>query len=408
MVSSGSVVRLRVVRDLIARLRGLLEDLDPACLSPGQAVGLVEDLAALERLAGAGKTLAAGRAAQTGAWGDGTDRDFETWLAGVSGTTWGAARATVQTATRLQDLPATAAAFRAGHLSPVQAAAVADAAAADPAAERDLLESAARNGMKGLRDDCARVKAAASCREDELARYRRAVEGRSLRHFRDADGMGRIDVRGPIDQTARIMARLEPAERHLFEAARQAGERVRPDALAFDALLAVTTGAAPPDGEPGARRVGAELVVHVSHEAFRRGHTEPGETCEIAGVGPIPVAVAERLACDAILKALVVDGTDVLAVAHLGRTIPARLRTAIEARDRECVVAGCHATRHLEIDHNVPISEGGETSLGNCHALCHHHHDHKHRHEARLVGAPGHMTFEYPDGRGPPEGRGPP
>ena len=72
------------------------------------------------------------------------------------------------------------------------------------------------------------------------------------------------------------------------------------------------------------------MAVRVDHAAFVRGHTEVGEVCEIAGVGPIPVSVAQRLADDAFLKALIVDGTDVLAVSHLGEGVPARLRTALE------------------------------------------------------------------------------
>src|SRR5207247_6105496 len=97
----------------------------------------------------------------------------------------------------------------------------------------------------------------------------------------------------------------------------------RTDALAFDALVARTSTAG---AERGAE-AGCAVVVRVDHAAFRRGHTEAGEVCEVAGVGPIPVSVADRLSDDAILKALIVNGQDVRAVAHLGRTIPARLRT---------------------------------------------------------------------------------
>jgi hypothetical protein len=47
-------------------------------------------------------------------------------------------------------------------LSEVQAEVIAAAAVADPDAERGLLECAARNGVKGLKDEAARVEAAAS------------------------------------------------------------------------------------------------------------------------------------------------------------------------------------------------------------------------------------------------------
>ncbi len=81
------------------------------------------------------------------------------------------------------------------------------------------------------------------------------------------------------------------------------------------------------------------------------------------GVGPIPVSVAREWAEDSFLKAVLVDGTDVKAVSHMGRTIPARLRTALEARDPTCVVPGCDVRQGLEIDHVVPFASGGPTSL---------------------------------------------
>jgi hypothetical protein len=105
------------------------------------------------------------------------------------------------------------------------------------------------------------------------------------------------------------------------------------------------------------------------------------------------VSVASRLLDDAFVKAVVVDGTDVLTVSHPGRTIPARLRTAVEEMHRECDVEGCHVTSNLEIDHNQPVEEFGKTELGNLERLCLHHHRHKHRHRLRLEGPPGRMWF---------------
>ena len=74
--------------------------------------------------------------------------------------------------------------------------------------------------MKGLRTEAARVEAAASTDQDE--RYRRAIARRYLRHRRMSDVEGMIEMRGPIDRTARVMAALEPIERELFETARGA------------------------------------------------------------------------------------------------------------------------------------------------------------------------------------------
>ena len=377
----------------VAQMRRLVGDLEPDRYDGPGARRLVELFDEVERLGAAGKALAIRQVVATGAWKhDGAHRDPASWLAHSTGSTVGSARATVDTADRLGALPATEAALRDGALSVAQVDAIADAASVDPGAEAELLERAQHDGVRGLRNACARVKAAACVDED--AEYERIRAARSLRAWTDPDGTGRIDVRGPVDVTARVMAALEPFERELFEEARTAGRRERPDALAFDALaaFAAAIGAAPSnDDRRGAPNV--TTVVRVDHAALVRSRTEPGEVCEIAGAGPIPVSVAQRLLDDSFLKVLLVDGTDVRAVSHPGRTIPARLRSAIEELHPECDVEGCHVTRHLEIDHNLPIEEGGPTAQWNLDRLCGHHHEHKHRLGLRLEGPPGLMRF---------------
>jgi hypothetical protein len=296
----------------------------------------------------------------------------------------------VETAARVAELPSTEAAWRAGALSAAQVGAIADAATSDPTAEAELLARAEHDGVRGLRTACARVKAAAC--SDQEAQYERIREARSLRSWIDPDGTGRIDIRGPVDITAKVMAALEPFEAELFDDARAAGRRERPDALAFDALDSLVR-AEPSAADGKASRPCVGAVVRVDYAALVRGHTLPGELCEISGGGPIPVSVAQRLLDDSFLKLLLVDGTDVRAVSHPGRTIPARLRSAVEELHPECDVEGCHVTRHLEIDHNQPIEEGGPTASWNLDRLCGHHHEHKHRHRLRLVGEPGRMRF---------------
>jgi 5-methylcytosine-specific restriction endonuclease McrA len=76
-----------------------------------------------------------------------------------------------------------------------------------------------------------------------------------------------------------------------------------------------------------------------------------------------------------------------------GGPIPARMRSALVERQLECVIAGCHADRHLEIDHNQPIEAGGSTALWNLNRLCPHHHRHKHEHDLRLVGTGSDQRF---------------
>jgi hypothetical protein len=392
------------VREAVERLGRVVAELEPARLDGVQARQLFEEFARASRLADAGKALAARRVDETGSWADaGGHRSIAHWMAAVSGTTVGAASATVEAAQQLDALPDTEAALRAGELSGVQVNEIAAAATADPSAERDLLRHASVDGLKGLRTECARVRAAAAT--EEVARYERIRDSRSLRHWEEADGTGRIDIRGPVDATARVMLVVGQYETELFKAARAAGTRERPDALLFDAMVAMadaSSGATEPAKGPK-----ATVVVRVDHRAFVTGRTEPGDVCEIAGVGPIPATVAQRLACDSIMKALITDGVDVLAVSHLGRTIPAHLRTALDELYPECTVEGCHVNTNLEIDHNIPVEEQGPTALWNLNKLCPWHHDQKHLHKLRLEGT-GTSKRLVPASRPPPDDPDPP
>ena len=77
----------------------------------------------------------AGRVADSQVWKHRGDRSAAHWLAGQAGTSVADAANTLETAARLKDLPATAAAVRDGRLSKAQAHAVADAAIVAPDAE---------------------------------------------------------------------------------------------------------------------------------------------------------------------------------------------------------------------------------------------------------------------------------
>ena len=393
----GEARVLAQLEHLVDRARDLVADFDPDLLTGPDARVAVESFVELERLAAAGKLLAVGRLDQTGAWvGDGTFRDLAAWLAAIAGTSVGAARGATDTARRLRALPKSSDALRGGALSPVQADAIAAAASADPAAEADLLETAKTAGVRGLKTECDRVTAAAASRTAELENYERIRTNRSLRHRRLADGTGSIEIRGPLDRTAQIMAALEPHERALFTENRTNGRAEHPDAVAFDALVrlceqAVRT-ATGPEPKTGSRPL-AMIIIHMTKTAYERGWTEPGERCEIEGIGPVPVAVARRMASDAIFKHLVIHGVDVTRVSHYGRTISAHLRTAVAIKAPVCTMEGCEISHHLEIDHNIPVAAGGLTELENLDGLCHHDHDHKTRHDLRRIGPPGHQHF---------------
>ena len=90
----------QLLRDVVARL-------DPEVLEARSSARLVEDFAAIERLAAAGKALAARRMAASGVWRKDGERSAAHWLAKRTGTSVGHAVATVETAQRLSELTAT-------------------------------------------------------------------------------------------------------------------------------------------------------------------------------------------------------------------------------------------------------------------------------------------------------------
>ncbi|MEN9595565.1 MAG: hypothetical protein RLY23_2048 [Actinomycetota bacterium] len=176
------------------------------------------------------------------------------------------------------------------------------------------------------------------------------------------------------------MAALKPFQDEIFKAARKSGAHERPEAYAADALMTLCERAsAKHSSESGTKsiRPNAVINIRVDIDALKRGCTEHGEVCEIAGVGPVPVATATEYLGEAFLKLLVIDGVDIKTVAHIGRHIPAPLRTAVEERDRVCQVPTCDMSVGLEIDHIKPFSEGGPASFENLVRLCRRHHHQK-------------------------------
>nr|MDQ2839264.1 HNH endonuclease [Actinomycetota bacterium] len=149
-------------------------------------------------------------------------------------------------------------------------------------------------------------------------------------------------------------------------------------------------GPARPAGPP------ATVIAVVSHSALVRGHVEAGETCVIDGVGPVPVATVRAMTADAFLAAIVTDSTDIRAVAHTGRQVTARQRTALIVRDPHCVVPACSVRTGLEIDHVAAWSPTKITTLDQLARLCKHHHHQKTYDGYSLSGPPGQWTWSAP------------
>jgi hypothetical protein len=379
------------VRSAVDSLKVAARDLDPLRVDGRGAAARFEVVTEGERVCAAMKTLLARRIDETKLWRESGNRDAAHWVAEATGETVGAAARALETARALDQLPDTEAAFRAGELSEVQAAEIAGAAGADSAAESALLETAAATSVKGLRDHCRQLRAGAEA--DDRAWTRRLHEGRRAHDWTDADGAYCVSARMAPDAGARFSSAWKAHTDRIFCDARRAGRREPRAAYAVDALVALAT-------EGPCKPV--EVHVAVDSAALARGHTDPGERCEIRGVGPAAVTTARALLDDARVSVLLRDGDDVTAVSSPRRTIPIKLRRALEARYPTCGVKGCANDHFLEIDHIVPIEDGGRTELANLWRICTHHHALKTHGGWKVVGENGDRDLVPPDGRDPP------
>ena len=272
------------VRSAVDALKATARALDPACIDGHDAAALFDAVSEGERVCGAMKALLARRVEETKVWRESGHRSAAHWVAEARGETIGAASRALDTARALDGLPETDAAFRAGRLSPTQAAEITSAAGADPSAETELLDAADATSVKGLRDHCRQVRAGAEA--DDRAWARRLHVERRAHGWNDPHGFYRVEARLAPDAGARFSSAWQAHTDRIFRAARRAGVREPRTAYAADALVALATaGPCKP----------VEVWVTVDSAALARGHTEPGERCEIDRVGRAPVTTVRAM-----------------------------------------------------------------------------------------------------------------
>jgi len=390
----------------------------------------LKTLATHERAVAACRLRLTARAESMHQWQREGYDSFEDWLAATHGTSRGRARQRARTARKVKDRPKTARALADGEISEDEAEVVADAADKNPEAEDDLIGAAKNKGRshKDLQDRAAKAKAAA---EDDKARARRLRRDRTARWGRDRDGHWFLRAKLEPQVGAQAQRRLETIQSRLFGSNRRDGNREPRDRYAADALAELLAGpahqtqktgrntptrtqpAAAPSADaaadpatptPAAGRATPvpaptpkAAVLLIDLDAYRRGHVLSGDTCEIRGVGPVPVEVAMEWLDDAFIKAVITDGTDIRTVTHFGRHRPAILDTALQLRDPKCVVPRCDNT-FQEWDHRIRHTDHGPCSLENLRGLCPSHHRQLTHDGYRLEGGPGRWRWIGPDG----------
>jgi hypothetical protein len=418
----GSVVVRSTFQKELAALRGaeetissLVQAVHPGSMSGDDARAAVELLAQVARSAESGIALLTPRVVETGVFTKGGHASAPDWLGAATGTSAGVAKGRLVAAQGATKVPGLDAALHDGALSSPELSLLAGAEAAVPGAAGTLLGLLrGGNSHQELSDEAARIKAAARSAEAEYQRRERVHARRHFRVGRSPDGGIRGDFSCDEVSWARVFPGLEAATRRRFKSA-GAKSGVTMDMMRLDAFIELMErrGAATSVGtdEAGARGVAVgepawrpEVVCIVDHAALMRGTTETGEICEIKGVGPVPVHVAQELLGHGAMQIVIKEGVDIRTVTNSSRRLAQKTLIALVVRDPNCVVPGCGKHLGLENDHCfVDFIAEGPTTLANLARLCAKHHDMKTYGGWRLEGGPGCWRWIAP--KDPPTAR---
>jgi HNH endonuclease len=349
--------------EVAASFRAELAAFDASALTGAECAGLLDELAAARKACEATEAVVAARAAASGAHRRAGYAAAHDWLAAVAGTTAHDARLALEAVVEVEVCPQTRDALVNGRVSMAQAREIVHTEMVAPGNEASLLELAEGAGLRRVRDVARELRAAAIDPDELYARQRAA---RSFVHWRDELGMVCIRASLMPEDGIALVNRVEArGRRH-----RRDSRTIEPfEASAADALAEIVAGG-------GGRARPPDLVLVCDIAAWMRGHGHPGEVVKIVGGGPLPVSVVQALSEHAFYKVVLHDGIQVQTVAHYGRSLPARVRTALELGfppdfdGAVCSEEGCDRRHDLEWDHDDPLANGGPTNVSNLKAQC--------------------------------------
>ena len=369
----------------VRTLQRMVRSATPSSVSGDQARSLVDLFAQAERAASSGVALFAPVVVESGSYSKAGHGSAPEWLGSISGSSAGVAKRRLAAAERAASDPKLTEVLHDARLSSDQLTVVANAAVAGPEAGDTLLDLVEQGAShQELTDAAERLRAAARCRESELARRARVEANRHFRVHQDSDG----GVRGGFYCDEVAWARVGPlVEKEAKERWRAAGSKPGDslDAHRLDAFLDLLTRST--GSGKGAR---PHTLVIIDAEALRRGTTQGDELCEIEGIGPVSVGAATELISEGGLQYLVREGFDIRTVTKSTRVVTSCIDMALIVRDRTCVVPGCGKRLGLDQDHvKIDYSADGPTELANLVRLCPEHHALKTYGGWRIEGGPG-------------------
>jgi len=378
---------------VVALLKALVA-FEPDTYSGEDCAVIAEQLAVAEKACAAARARAAVRAAASYAHRRRGYVDASDWVAATAGSTIRHARTEISTARKLGSCPATRAALLVGEISLAQAGEIVQTEMDVPGTEAELLRLAKHGNLGAVRER-ARKRRVEALPVDELHKHQ--VRSEEFGHWRDELGMVRFAGGLRPELGVPFVNRLDGETDRIWRAARREGREVTRARCAAEAFAKIIA------GKGGGRSRGPDAVFTVDLREYRS--RRPGAAAHLVGGGPVPVDVVRDLvADDAFLKVVFHDGVQIHTMSHLGRNLPAVLRSALELGAPPdfdgvtCSVSGCGRRYGLQWDHIDPCANGGPTSYANSQPLCYPHHQEKTKRDRKA----GLLNGRDENGRSPP------
>ena len=228
--------------------------------------------------------------------------------------------------------------------------------------------------------------------------------------WQDDDGSFRLSGRLDADAGMVVQAALDEARDRLFQRGKfGAGLAAALVEMAQESLDSVN--------DPARRsRFRVNLFINLDRDTDR--DRDERAMTDASGWN-VPDAIRRYLTCDGTVTPVFVEGGLPVSVGRTQYVVPARTRTIIEHRDHGvCRVPGCDATLGLEVHHLIHWEHGGRTDTDNLLLVCGKHHRMHHRGRLDITGNAdqanglefrnGHGRLIAPSGAAPNVPAGPP
>ena len=323
------------------------------------------------------------------------------WLRGATRSSQREAARRVELAARLAAMPAATEALADGKLTAEHASALARAAQHCPTvvehADALVHEAEAQPADHFERELRAWVRDHRS--DGGAADFERQRAQRRLSTFTTDDGMVGIDVRLDPVAGATVKATIDRLAEQLWRADEGGARTIGLSARRADALVELCRRAGVGENDV-AKHVGPTVVVVIDHQTLL-GQLAAKPVCELIDGTPLPPATVRRLACEAGILPMVLDGTGQPLDVGRSRRLPTHAqRMALLVRDRSCVFPHCdRPPEWCDVHHLQPWEAAGRTDVQNLVMLCEHHHHLVHEGGWQLARAPdGTVRARAPDG----------